>query len=176
MVRFAWRRDIGKKAKIMVSDASYRVTNLTKAFSVFRPQRKVKFANEFDAVDIVTPELKDKLIPVSRRLKEIEKERFERRKVRKRTKNAPQASAPAGESSMNVDEPAAPPTAGELEDESVYRTRELNELEALVDPELKADFGSSLTGLYDLVGESQFTSGARWIDVDGDGMFSHCDT
>ncbi|KAG9310870.1 hypothetical protein JVU11DRAFT_8725 [Chiua virens] len=140
MIRFAWRQDIGKKAKIM---------------------RKVKFATEFDALDIATPELKDKLTPVSRRLKEIEKERSERRKVRKRTKNAAQASAPAPlsteEASMNVDESAALPTAGDLEEESVYCARELSELEALVDPELKADFGCSVTGLYDLVGESHFT-------------------
>lgn len=116
-------------------------------------------------MDIVTPELKDKLTPVSRRLKEIEKERTERRKVRKRTKNAQPSSAPVptpapapavaqdDSSSMNVDEPAAP-VPGDLEDESVYRTKELTELEALVDPELKADFGCSVTGLYELVGES----------------------
>ena len=71
------------------------------------------------------------------------------------------APPPVAESSMNVDEPAAPsataPSAtGELEDESVYRARELSELEALVDPELKADFGCSVTGLYDLVGEFPF--------------------
>ncbi|KAG8215408.1 hypothetical protein J3R82DRAFT_9015 [Butyriboletus roseoflavus] len=129
MARFAWRRDIGKKAKIM---------------------RKVKFATEFDALDIVSPELKDKLTPVSRRVKEIERDRSERRKVRKRTKNAP-ALPPTAESNMNVDEPSAPSTVGELEDESVYRARELSELEALVDPELKADFGCSVTGLYELV-------------------------
>lgn len=74
---------------------------------------------------------------------------------------------------MNVDEPAAPSTTGELEDESVYRTRELNELEALVDPELKADFGCSLTGLYELVGESRFESSA---EQDADTTFSNCDT
>jgi hypothetical protein len=131
---------------------------LLNSLSLIRPQRKVKFASEFDALDAATPELKEKLIPVSRRLKEIEKERSERRKVRKRTKTAAQTSAPApppaAESGMNVDEPAAPSTAGDLEDESVYRARELSELEALVDPESKADFGCSVTGLYDLVGES----------------------
>ncbi|KAI6167703.1 hypothetical protein EDD17DRAFT_1534319 [Pisolithus thermaeus] len=137
VVRFLWRRDIGKKAKIM---------------------RKVKFATEFDALDIVTPELAQKLTPVSRRLKEIEKERAERRKVRKRTKVA-QSSAPApsaSRSDMNVDEPQAAPTAapGELEEEDAYRSRELAELEGLVDPSLKEDFGCSVTGLYDLVGVS----------------------
>ncbi|KAL4065479.1 hypothetical protein V8B97DRAFT_2010451 [Scleroderma yunnanense] len=136
MVRFEWRRDIGKKVKIM---------------------RKVKFMTEFDALDIVTPGLKEKLTPVSRRLKEIEKERFERRKVRKRTKVA-QSSAPAStpaapDLAMTVDEPLAVSSEapGELEEESVYRSRELAELEGLVDPSLKEDFGCSLTGLYDLV-------------------------
>lgn len=180
MVRFEWRRDIEKKAKIMVSGAPHHTAHLTKSLSFIRPQRKVRFTTEFDASDIVSPELKDKLNPVSRRLKEIEKERSERRKVRKRTKNAPRASAPApppaAESSTNVDEPPAPSTAGELEDESVYRARELSELEALVHPELKADFGCSVTGLYDLVGESHFASGARWVDADGNCMMvSHRD-
>lgn len=101
------------------------------------------------------------MIPVSRRLKEIEKERSERRKVRKRTKNAPAPPPAAAESSMNVDEPSAPSTTVELEDESVYRARELTELEALVDPELKADFGCSVTGLYDLVGECSIASSTR---------------
>ncbi|KAI6037941.1 hypothetical protein EDC04DRAFT_3026642 [Pisolithus marmoratus] len=117
IVRFAWRRDIGKKAKIM---------------------RKVKFMTEFDALDIVTPELAQKLTPASRRLKEIEKERSERRKVRKRTKVA-QSAAPAPtatQSDMNVDEPQAAPSAtapGELEEE-----------EGLVDPSLKEDLGCTI--------------------------------
>jgi len=64
---------------------------------------------------------------------------------------------------MNVDEPAAPSSGGELEDESVYRARELGELEALADPELKQDFGCSVTGLYDLVGESHFSSSTWWM-------------
>ncbi|EMD31068.1 hypothetical protein CERSUDRAFT_120121 [Gelatoporia subvermispora B] len=138
MVRFAWRRDIGKKAKIM---------------------RKVKFPTEFDAVDLVTDELKAKVLPASTKLKDIERDRRERRKVRKRTKNASAAPAP-GETKMDVDppapatEPAAGPSApvlGDLEDEHVYREREVKELEALVHPDLKADVGSCATGLYDLV-------------------------
>jgi len=120
----------------------------------------VKFVTEFDALDIVTPELQEKLTPVSRRLKEIEKERFERRKVRKRTKaalsTAPAPPPTVPDSAMSVDEPTAASsgTPGELEEESVYRSRELTELEGLVDPSLKDDFGCSLTGLYDLVGMS----------------------
>lgn len=132
MVRFAWRRDIGKKAKIM---------------------RKVKFASEFDALEVVTDELKSKLTPVSSRLKAIEKERAERRKVRKRTKVAQEASSSSrpAEESTDVEMAPASDVPGDLEEESVYRARELQELEGLADADLKNDYGCSLTGLYDLV-------------------------
>ncbi|CAK5271499.1 unnamed protein product [Mycena citricolor] len=141
MARFAWKADIGKKAKIM---------------------RKVKFPTEYDGLDLASDELKAKLLP------DIEKERAERRKVRRRTKAAkvsapaPSASgvgdvemadaAPASGSSttMEVDAPA-PVQGGDLEEESVYRDKELAELQSLVDPTIKADTGASVSGLYDLV-------------------------
>jgi ubiquitin carboxyl-terminal hydrolase 14 len=41
----------------------------------------------------------------------------------------------------------------ELRPEEWYREREKAELEALIDPSIKADLGSSQTGLYDLVGK-----------------------
>ncbi|KAH7913651.1 hypothetical protein BJ138DRAFT_1058705 [Hygrophoropsis aurantiaca] len=134
MVRFAWRRDVGKKAKIM---------------------RKVKFATEFDALDIATDELKTKLMPASRRLKEIEKERSQRRKVRKRTKAAQDTGSSTRAKDGDVemgDAPAPAADSVDLEEESVYRARELAELEGLVDADAKADYGCSVTGLYDLVG------------------------
>ncbi|KII90142.1 hypothetical protein PLICRDRAFT_159510 [Plicaturopsis crispa FD-325 SS-3] len=151
MVRFAWRRDINKKAKIM---------------------RKVKFPVEFDALDLATDELKAKLLPVSRKLKEVEGARAERRKVRKRTKAvaaagpskeqqekdvemADAAEAPAiatsGSSTIAADGKGKAPETGELEDESVYREKEAAELQELVSPDLKADVGCSVSGLYDLV-------------------------
>ncbi|KAK7055476.1 ubiquitin carboxyl-terminal hydrolase [Favolaschia claudopus] len=74
MARFSWRADINKKAKIM---------------------RKVKFPTEYDATDLCSDELKTKLLPVSRRLKAVEKEREERRKVRRRTKATGGASGSA---------------------------------------------------------------------------------
>lgn len=121
-------------------------------------QRKVKFPTEYDALDIVTDELKAKLQPVSRRLMEIEKDRLERLKVRKRTKNkasTSQTSTPLDSTSateggeMDVDKK---PEGGDLEDESVYRKKELEELEGLISPDVKADIGASPTGLYELVG------------------------
>ncbi|EIN05233.1 cysteine proteinase [Punctularia strigosozonata HHB-11173 SS5] len=152
MVRFAWRRDIGKKAKIM---------------------RKVKFPVEYDALDLVTEDLKKQLEPVARRLKELERDRAERRKVRKRTKiakDSPPADKGKGKSNetdveMAEAAPEAAPEAeasasddkgkavegGALEDESVYRAKEQKELEELVSPQLKEDVGCSVTGLYDLI-------------------------
>ncbi|KAF8154183.1 hypothetical protein B0H34DRAFT_677029 [Crassisporium funariophilum] len=158
MVRFAWREDIGRKAKIM---------------------RRVKFPLEFDALELATDELREKLLPASRKLKEIEKGRGERRKVRKRTKAA--ASAPAGSSTSASATTTTAATAalggdvemtdvsqaggegagaegegkkvegGELEDERVYREREARELRALVHEDVGSDVGCSVTGLYDLV-------------------------
>ena len=172
MVRFAWKRDIGKKAKIM---------------------RRVAFPPELDVLDLCTDELRDKLTPVNKRLKEIEKDRAERRKVRKRTRTVPieslgspveglieqaasgmdtsadiivPAPAAAGSEPLTADEAAAfaaPQNSsdkgkgraidgGALEPESEYRARELAELEVLVPGDIKSDIGSSWTGLYELIG------------------------
>jgi ubiquitin carboxyl-terminal hydrolase 14 len=132
-------------------------------------QRKVKFPSELDALDIVTDELREKIQPVARKRIEIEKARDERRKVRKRTRVAVPAAQPPGnntgsgtEANANVSgggdvemsEPAAEQSAGdELQPEEWYREREKTELEALIDPSIAADVGSSQTGLYDLVCE-----------------------
>ena len=127
-----------------------------------RAQRKVKFPTELDAIELCTPELRERLQPVARRLKEIEKERAERVKVRKRTKAAvadakAKAAAPRQEAEADVemaDGAARAPVAGaELEDEGVYREKELKELEALVDAEVKKDVGASVSGQFELVGE-----------------------
>lgn len=137
----------------------------------------MKFPLEFDATDLVTENLKTKLLPASRKLKEIEKERAERRKVRKRTKAVATSTVtkdtpapPAAEAAADTDGDVAMADAGgpareqdkgknvvsgELEEESVYREREAKELAELVDPDLKKDVGASQTGLYDLVGGCQ---------------------
>ncbi|EFI26871.1 ubiquitin carboxyl-terminal hydrolase 6 [Coprinopsis cinerea okayama7 len=142
MVRFAWRADIGKKAKIM---------------------RRVKFPLEFDATDLATDELKAKLLPASRKLKEIERERAERLKVRKKTKVATGPAQPAaaessssgatGGGDVEMSDAAADTSAagGELQPEHVYREKEAKELNELIHADLKSDVGSSATGLYDLV-------------------------
>jgi len=140
-------------------------------------QRKVKFPTEFDALDLATDDLKTKLLPASRKLQEIEKERAERRKVRKRTKavvtsttkNAPvpavaeTAATAEGDVAMadvsvsaEGGDNAKVIAAGELEDENVYREREAKELGELVDDGIRQDIGASQTGLYDLVGSYRF--------------------
>lgn len=84
---------------------------------------------EYDALEIVTDKLRGKLLPASQKLAEIERDRRNRRELR---------NGAVGD--------------GDLDDESVYRKRELEELEALVDPDVKADIGASQTGQYELVG------------------------
>lgn len=135
-------------------------------------QRKVKFPNEFDALDIVTDELREKMQPISRKRIEIEKARDERRKVRKRTRTAVPAAQPprasagsatatesnaetSGSGDVEISELTAEQSAAsdELHPEEWYREREKTELEALIDPSVKTDIGASQTGLYDLVGK-----------------------
>ena len=180
MVRFYWRTDIRKKAKIMVGSLR-SFPSLTVLICFDASQRRVKFPLEFDALDLATPELKEKLMPVSRKMKEVEKERRERRKVRQRTKNAPppgsssKPPAATGDVEMIDASTASVTTATttatetteaeagkgkekatntlDLEDESVYREKEISELEALISSEIKDDVGCSESGLYDLVGK-----------------------
>lgn len=175
MVRFAWKREIGKKAKIM---------------------RRVAFPQELDVLDLCTPELRERLLPANKLLKDIDRNRAERRKVRKRTKTAIatsgasedvemgdvsrtnvsagvagpsspvllQTPVPAGSEPLTADEAAAAMAPAQdvkgkgkedgaaLEPESEYRTRELEQLQAVIPAEVRNDVGSSNTGLYELVG------------------------
>ncbi|KZV89718.1 cysteine proteinase [Exidia glandulosa HHB12029] len=143
MVRFAWRRDIGKKAKIM---------------------RKVKFPFELDASEWCSDDLKAKMRPAADKAKEVERDRRERAKVRRKTKSALGAAAAAGESSTSTapaaadgdvpmtDSTTTPIAGGDLEPESTIRPRERALLDSLVHEDLKADEGASVTGLYELVG------------------------
>lgn len=90
---------------------------------------------------------------------ELEKERMERRKVRKRMKTkgsasqtgTPSESTPATEGAEAGVE-NKPEGGDDLEDEAVLRKKELEELEALIDPDVKGDVGASPTGWYELIG------------------------
>lgn len=130
-------------------------------FSPVCPQRKVKFPFEFDvlAEDMVTEELRKKIAPVNGRLREVERERLERKKVRRRTKQAQkdkEGDVEMGDASK-TDAPAPVPEtkvlqAGDLPDEKEARAKEAAELNALVDPTVKEDVGANVTGMYELCG------------------------
>lgn len=101
---------------------------------------------------------------MSTKLKEVTKDRFDRRVVRKKTKAAKEKAAAAKDGDDIIMEPAEPLASSssgdapkyaageELKDESVYREQELKELEALIHPDVKADTGANVSGLYELVG------------------------
>jgi ubiquitin carboxyl-terminal hydrolase 14 len=119
-------------------------------------------------MDLATDELKAKLLPVNRRLLELQKERAERRKIRSRTKVAASSSHATASTNKDVEmtdannataSTSAPEVKvpDELEDEHVYREREQAELEALVHPDMKQDAGCSVSGLYELVGRCRWS-------------------
>lgn len=143
-------------------------------------QRRVKFPLEFDALDIVTDDLKQKLLPVNTKLKTIDKDRAERRKIRKRSKGVTQAqSTTSGEAATNPDDSANTQTAeaaGAIPEERDARAEELRQLEELIDPELKNDIGCSVTGLYDLVGKFASVTSFYVSYNSSATIFSYCDT
>jgi len=133
-------------------------------------------------LDLATEELRAKLLPASRKLKDFEKERSERRKVRKKTKQVvspvpesiPLASGSvvstgdvemidaAAVDAAVVAQPAvdSPDPKGKekdstdgIDDEFALRQREAEEFSNLIHEDVKNDIGASSTGLYDLVGE-----------------------
>lgn len=138
-------------------------------------QRKVKFPLEFDVLSegMVTDDLRAKLAPVNGRLKEIERERLERKKVRRRTKkvmhNDLENDVPMGD--VNQPEGLRPIVEGDLPDEKMEREKEKKELVGLVHPDLLDDEGANATGVYELVGAFD-TVPCLIIIVNP--FFSHC--
>lgn len=62
------------------------------------------------------------------------------------------SAAPASETTGDGKGKEKAAAGTDLEPESVYREKEIKELEELISPDLKSDIGCSVTGLYDLVG------------------------
>lgn len=156
-VRFNWKKEINKKAKIM---------------------RKVTFPEELDIVEFCTDELKSRVIPVRDKIRNIRKDEQDIERARKRQKLAhKQEEDRKHDEAMKVE--AAPiaklreqtekkeskdkvPEGGDLD---VYKTdaeyeaeRALSikqakkELFSVIDPELAADEGANKSGLYELRG------------------------
>lgn len=175
LIRFFWRRDTQKKAKIL---------------------RKVTFQHEIDVTEFCTDELRKKLIPVRDRLREIRKEEEDVERAKKRQKRMrkdaedaqategkvrsdepmqkrkekeqerqTKATGPASEAELKKEKETAP-TKGDTEmggteesfktDEEIERERaesiaaSKKELLAHVHPDLKADTTANQTGLYEL--------------------------
>jgi ubiquitin carboxyl-terminal hydrolase 14 len=154
-MRFDWRRTTNKKAKIM---------------------RKVTFPEELDAVEFCTDELKELLIPVRNKIRDIRKEEEDVERARKRQKRirageendaGPAASQePLQKKKNKQKEEEAKKAAQDTEMPDVeYKTdaqieeeraasilAAKKELLNLVDPKLTADEGANTTGLYELRG------------------------
>jgi ubiquitin carboxyl-terminal hydrolase 14 len=159
-VRFFWKRESQKKAKIM---------------------RKVSFPAELDVVEFCTDELKKQLIPVRDKVREIRKDEEDAERARKRQKLAHRLDEDrkADEQSGVVAEPLQQKAALEAQAEAsktnskdgdtamtdVFKSDEdyeaerreailaaKKELFQLIDPKLAADEGSNKSGLYELRG------------------------
>ncbi|PYI03021.1 ubiquitin C-terminal hydrolase [Aspergillus sclerotiicarbonarius CBS 121057] len=158
-VRFFWKRETQKKAKIM---------------------RKVTFPAELDAVDFCTDELKEQLVPVRDKVREIRKEEVDVERARKRQKLAhrkeeQQKEAESGSSLEPMqkkkaaegqkDEAKAAEKDGDATMTDVFKSdadyeaektasilAAKKELSELLDPSLASEGGVNKTGLYELRG------------------------
>lgn len=156
-VRFFWKREAQKKAKIM---------------------RKVTFPQELDVVEFCTDELKSMLIPVRDKVREVRKDIEDVDRARKRQKrihDKEEADKAAGfvdsvselkESDEKKSEPKAAASGEDTDMADVsYKTdaeveaeraasilTAKKELHALINPELAKDEGANKSGLYELRG------------------------
>ncbi|OAA63314.1 ubiquitin carboxyl-terminal hydrolase [Niveomyces insectorum RCEF 264] len=159
-VRFYWKRDIQKKAKIM---------------------RKVTFPHELDVSEMCTDDLRAKLVPVREKVREIRKEieeieRTNKKRKRRLSFERKAAEAGAGSNSRSSDDNKGEDSGkkstedkkdGETKTEGgedvEYKTdaqidaekrtalhRAKEELYQLVKPRLEEDRYANHTGLYDL--------------------------
>lgn len=153
-VRFFWKRDTQKKAKIM---------------------RKVSFPDELDIVEFCTDELKKRLIPVRDKVREIRKDEHDNERARKRQKIAHRYRQEEESQESSAMEPMQKKNAStekkeqrEKEGESftegeVFKTdveydaeraavvdSAKKELYSLIDKDLMSDDGVNQSGLYEL--------------------------
>ncbi|KAL9004203.1 MAG: hypothetical protein Q9188_002976 [Gyalolechia gomerana] len=153
-VRFFWKREAQKKAKIM---------------------RKVTFPQELDVVEFCTESLRKQLVPVRDKVREIHKDEQDVARARKRQKLAHKqeedrqrelkAEGPADEKKLVKDKQAENKDGDAEMADAIYKTdaeydaeRAASILEAkrelfgLINPELAKDDGANKSGLYELRG------------------------
>lgn len=145
-VRFFWKRDVQKKAKIM---------------------RKVTFPHELDAVEFCTDELRKALIPVRDKVREVRKDEEDVERARKRRKRNPMLDdgqpEEKKESAKKDGKKSAPSADGDVEMAETFKTdaeweaekdaallESKKVLNALIDPELRKDEGANKSGIYEL--------------------------
>ncbi|KAJ3012033.1 Ubiquitin carboxyl-terminal hydrolase 14 [Thoreauomyces humboldtii] len=121
-VRFQWRADINKKAKIL---------------------KKVIFPHDLDVSELCTLELQEKLRPAKLRLKEVEEEKSTARKAKKAKLDNGTASAA---DMMEVDAPSSSSTSPADALAEVEKMKEIG-----VDRSLYEDVGANVSGQYELV-------------------------
>lgn len=154
-VRFFWKKDVQKKAKIM---------------------KKVTFPEELDVVEFCTDDLKTRLIPVRDKVRDIRKDEQDVERARKRQKLRHKQEQDRKDEELRAQE-AAPiakmrdqkekkeskgkePEGGDMD---VYKTdaeyeaeraisikQAKKDLYSVIDPELAADEGANKSGLYEL--------------------------
>ncbi|KAI1108531.1 ubiquitin carboxyl-terminal hydrolase-like protein [Nemania sp. NC0429] len=148
-VRFFWKRETQKKAKIM---------------------RKVTFPHELDVVEFCDDNLKKMLVPVRDKVREVRKEEEDVERAQKRRKrnggntgdDVPEVSNPKKKDDKKE---AGASADGDVEMTETYKTdaeidaeraaqllKMKKELNALIDPELAKDDGANQSGLYELRG------------------------
>jgi len=125
-VRFYWKRDTNKKAKIL---------------------RKVKFPMELDATEFCTDDLKKKTLPVRDALREARHRQEEKERMRKRARHDIEARTQVVGTDLIT--PADVANIIRFDDAP---EEPAEDPETLIDAELKADVGSNPTGLYELAG------------------------
>ncbi|KAI1212798.1 cysteine proteinase [Annulohypoxylon truncatum] len=146
-VRFFWKRETQKKAKIM---------------------RKVTFPHELDLVEFCDDKLKGMLVPVRDKVREVRKdeEDIERARKRRKRNGAGEDDIPGGKGAKKEDSKASGTSGdGDVEMGETYKTdAEIDaerdaallaakkELNALIDPALANDDGANQSGLYELRG------------------------
>jgi ubiquitin carboxyl-terminal hydrolase 14 len=152
-MRFDWRRDTNKKAKIM---------------------RKVTFPQELDVLEFCSEDLRKMLVPIRDKIREIRKEEEDVERARKRQKRmkageendmGQNASGKTSTKDKKQGDQKSDTAADVEMPDVVYKTdaeieaeraasilAAKKELLSLVDPKLSADVGSNQTGLYELRG------------------------
>ena len=155
-VRFFWKKDIGKKAKIL---------------------KKVTFPEELDVVEYCTEDLRKRLIPVREKVRDIRKDEQDMERARKRQKLRHKQEEDRAHDAANVVESAPIAKLKEKKegkekkeeneggDLDAYKTDEQYEAEKeaalkaakkalyeVIDPDLASDVAANKSGLYELRG------------------------